>query len=303
MTSSTPDHILEQGLAPLADDRVAPHPCVSCCAPAGTAYCPHCGEQDPAARRYRLRDFAAEAAEAVTNADGRLWRTFATLVRRPGELTRAYMIGRRTPFMRPLQLFLVVNVAYFLWASFTGERVFDTPLRVHFANTNYGERAHALVHARIAERGITEDTYRAVFDSAATVQARSLIIVMVPMFALVLAGVEWRRGRPALQHLVFALHVYTMLLVLAIVQRWILVWPVAASARLQGRPFPAQLMDAVVTWFIVGGLAVWIIAGLRRAYGDRPASAIAKGAVLTVTLFVALLAYRVLLFYTVFYTT
>lgn len=112
----------------------------------------------------------------MTNADSRLWRTFATLVRRPGEFTRAYMRGVRVPYLKPLQLFLIVNVVYFVWTSYSGERVFDTPLGNHFANTSYGGAAVRLVRTRLAERHLSLETYRASFGAAATAQAKSLIV-------------------------------------------------------------------------------------------------------------------------------
>ena len=37
--------------------------------------------------------------------------------------------------MRPLQLFLILNVLYFVWAASVGERVFTTPLSTHFQHT------------------------------------------------------------------------------------------------------------------------------------------------------------------------
>ena len=277
--------------------------CVSCGQPAGTPFCPHCGEGSPASRRYHFREFIAEAFETVTNADGRLWRTFATLVRRPGELTHAYMIGRRQPYMRPLQLFLIVNVVYFVWASFVGERVFDTRYQNHLANTNYGPGAIELVRARLAERGVTEATYRTIFDAAATVQAKSLIIAMVPMFALLVAILEVRRRRPVVQHLVFALHAYTMLLLLSIAQRYAVHWPVRGVAALFGATVPWSVLDPLIAWAIVLAFSTWLVFGLRRAYGDRLPWALAKGAVLGGSLLFILVTYRMLLFYSVFYTT
>lgn len=282
----------------------AMQPCVSCGGPqADTRFCPNCGERRPADRRYHLREFLAEAFEAVTNADGTLWRSFATLLRRPGELTRAYMIGRRTPYMRPLQLFLIVNVAYFLYASLAGERVFDTPYHNHLRNSNYGPTAKALVRERLIARGMTEPTYQAVFDAAATVHAKTLIIAMVPMFALLVAALEFRRRRPVVQHVVFAVHVYTVMLLFAILQRYLIVWPIVGWHRLRGATPSGGMLDQVVGWAMMGAMAVWISLGLRRAYGDRLPWAIAKGTTLGLFLLNILLLYRVLLFYTVFYTT
>ena len=53
--------------------------------------------------------------------DGRLWRTLAALVGRPGHLTREYFAGRRKRYIRPARLFLVLYLLLFavigLWQS------------------------------------------------------------------------------------------------------------------------------------------------------------------------------------------
>src|SRR5919107_6149533 len=91
--------------------------CVTCGAPAGTPFCPTCGERRGADRPRSLAALGEELWDAFSPVDGRIARTLASLVRRPGELTSAYMRGVRLPFVPPLRLFLLVNLAYFLYAS------------------------------------------------------------------------------------------------------------------------------------------------------------------------------------------
>ena len=160
---------------------------MSCGRPAGTPFCPHCGEERAAHRHYSLAHFGEEVFETFTHADNTLARTFAALLRRPGELTRAYMAGIRMPYMKPLPLFLIINLVYFLWAATMGEHVFDTPLHQH-RNDYYGPHAAQLVDQRVAARGVSKEAYESALNAAATVQAKSLVIAMVPMFALVLAA-------------------------------------------------------------------------------------------------------------------
>jgi hypothetical protein len=290
-------------LAAPTDAAAAPATCVSCGAPTDAPYCPRCGERRAADRRYTLRAFATEAFETVTNADSTLWRTFATLLRRPGELTRAYMHGVRAPYMKPLQLFLVVNVLYFVWAGFSGERVFNTRLRNHLANTNYGADAQARVVAKVAARGGTARDYAAVFDAAATVQSKSLIVTMVPMLALFVGALEIRRRRPFVQHLVFALHFYTTLLLFAIAQRYVVLWPLRLGARAGGMHLTDGAEDNVVSWVMLTAVVVYTSLALRRAYDDGRAASLVKGALVSFAVLVVLLLYRVLLFYTTLWAT
>jgi hypothetical protein len=59
------------------------------------------------------------AAEDLTHADSRLWRTLAALMLKPGFLTREFIAGRRARYLPPLRLYLVLSVVFFLWASAT----------------------------------------------------------------------------------------------------------------------------------------------------------------------------------------
>lgn len=291
-----------------ADSR--PTRCVSCGFATDHPYCPACGERRAADRGYSMRHFAAEAFETVTNVDSTAWRTLRTLLLKPGALTAAYMRGIRVPYMRPLQLFLIVNVIYFVWVGFAGERVFSTTLQNHLRHDAYGPMALRMVRDRVAEPGMTPaemnaaaNVYAGRFDDAAAVQAKTLIITMVPMFALLLGVVQLRRRRPFVEHLVFALHVYTTLLVFAILQRYLVQWPPRLVGKLVGFEVGYGFLNTLVTYVMVGSVMTYIVLALRRAYDERWLTAIPKGVVLGFSLALILVAYRVLLFFTVFWTT
>jgi hypothetical protein len=86
--------------------------CRNCGAHATGHFCPNCGQET----RVALPTFAAfmrEAAGRYVAMDGRLWRTLAALVGRPGYLTREYFAGRRKRYIRPARLFLVLYLLLF----------------------------------------------------------------------------------------------------------------------------------------------------------------------------------------------
>jgi len=86
--------------------------CRNCGAHATSHFCPNCGQET----RVALPTFGAfmrEAAGRYVAMDGRLWRTLAVLVGRPGYLTREYFAGRRKRYIRPARLFLVLYLLLF----------------------------------------------------------------------------------------------------------------------------------------------------------------------------------------------
>jgi hypothetical protein len=105
------------------DGREAPTArCRNCGADAPGAFCPACGQETTLALP-TARQFLKEAAGRYVAFDGRMWRTLAALLFRPGYLTREYLAGRRRRYIRPARLFLVMSVLLFAVLRF----VIDVP--------------------------------------------------------------------------------------------------------------------------------------------------------------------------------
>ena len=188
--------------------------CPTCNEVLAASYCPECGERALHPHDLTLRGLLKQVVQTFTSVDGPLLRSFRCLVTRPGVLTVAYLRGQRKPYTLPLQLFLVANVLFFAMQSFTGAKLFSTPLNQHLQSDIWGDVAQQLVGRRLEMRQTSMDLYAPVFDHAVEVNAKSLIAVMVLPFALLPAVVFYRSRRPFVAHIVFSLHFYTFLLLL-----------------------------------------------------------------------------------------
>jgi hypothetical protein len=93
---------------PVAQQRA----CRNCNAPVTGEFCAACG-QETALQLPTARVFMREATGRYFSLDGRMWRTLAALLFRPGFLTREYLKGRRRRYIRPARLFLVLSLALF----------------------------------------------------------------------------------------------------------------------------------------------------------------------------------------------
>lgn len=87
-------------------------PCRNCGAPATGHYCANCGQETRLALP-TFGTFMREAAGRYVALDGRMWRTLAWLIARPGFLTLEYLQGRRRRYIRPARLFLVLYLMLF----------------------------------------------------------------------------------------------------------------------------------------------------------------------------------------------
>ena len=96
--------------------------CDNCGAPVTHKYCGVCGQRlEPPLKT--VWHFIRIAAEDVTHADSRVWRTLAALLLKPGFLTRQFLDGRRASELPPVRLYLVLSVVFFIWFSATHQKM------------------------------------------------------------------------------------------------------------------------------------------------------------------------------------
>ncbi|MEZ4647254.1 MAG: DUF3667 domain-containing protein [Candidatus Eisenbacteria bacterium] len=192
--------------------------CPSCGAELAGPWCHQCGERrlDRDARGFR--SLLREAFTAITDLDGRLWRTLRSLLLHPGQLSEEYLAGRRRAWIGPISLFLLINVAYFVSPPISD---FNLSLDEQIRYQPWGYTAMSWVEARNHARGITMEAYARSYANESAHVAKSLILWHVPWIAAVLAIVGRRRFYFA-EHFVVAIHGFSFVLVLALILQWII---------------------------------------------------------------------------------
>jgi hypothetical protein len=283
--------------------------CPNCGSPLVGRYCSGCGQAAPSAEDYSFRAHVGDFFEHLISLDGKVARTLLTLVRSPGLLTIDHLAGRRARYVRPLQLFLLVNVLLF----FAGPRI---PL-FSYSLANYSTSAPpspTLVRSLIAAAVPAGDSaaraeYARAFDDRVEAERKSLILLFVPALALVLRVIFWRRGREAPieavsntprqygEHLVFAFHV------LAFAWLMLIGWGTIATI-LTGRVVGGVLAGALGVLVAASMLVIpaYFFRASRLVYLLSLMRAIALTAVVGIAFLGLILAYRSLLFFTTYYT-
>jgi len=277
----------------------APWTCPTCRTHLSTRYCPACGESPPHTRDLTIRGFLREIVAGVTSIDGRLIRSFRCLLARPGELSVAFVEGRRKPYIAPFQLFLIANVAFFAVESLTGGTVLAAPLHSHLHQQDWSAFASSLVTHRLQQRGVALAAYAPVFDRAVVLNAKTLVALMVLPFALALPLVFYRSGRPFVGHVVFSLHLYAFVLLLFCVMM--------AVARIDqsigGGGLRSRQVDVVLTTLVLIASAVYLYRASGRFYGSARALRGVRAVGLAFAMVAIAVGYRFLVFLITFYTT
>jgi len=265
--------------------------CPSCATVVATDYCPTCGERRLGPRDLRLRTLLHQAFHELTSVDGRLVRSLREITLHPGALTLAYLQGRRRPFLGPLQLFFLANVAFFALQAMSGVRSFSTTLDSHLHHQDWSAFANVLVARHLRASGQTITEFAPVFDRTIGLYAKSLIVLMVVPFALLVALLFRRRPLPPLAHATFAVHTYVFVLMLLCAASL-----AAGIDRLVGGPaLQSPTFDHTLSVVALAACGLYLYLAIRRVYPGKRAWTTLQALMLTLALALIFMAYRFML--------
>src|SRR4051812_15605950 len=129
--------------------------CLNCGASLSGAFCSECGQR-AVPPHPTVRELAGDAVAEFTGWDGKFADTIRTLARRPGELTRQWLAGRRVRFISPLRLYLTASLVFFVLQSMVPERMNGKAGRVvRVDNTTKPGRAAAAANKAMDDEVLT----------------------------------------------------------------------------------------------------------------------------------------------------
>lgn len=251
-------------------------PCANCGATLIGAWCHDCGQVAEDFHRSIWR-LVMEALEGLTHFDGRFWRTFPGLIRRPGQLTRAYIEGHRTSQIPPLRLFLVVLLLVFFCGAigsgghnnFVSINGGGTPAertlarkKLADAHIQLGNKTDVKDSAWLKSRLQTALNDPERFRLALEAQSERFAFLMLPLATALLSLLfVFQRRFFVFDHTIFALH----------------------SLSFQGLLLSIVLLfENLTDWSALLLLAapLHLYAHMRRFYGTRPAGTVLRMAAL-----------------------
>jgi thiamine biosynthesis protein ThiS len=277
--------------------------CPTCGAPASARFCPSCGEQRPSAADLSMRHFFSHALGELFHFDSKIFRSFRLLFTRPGFLTAEYLRGCRKPYLHPFQIFFVANLFYFLVQPYIGWTGLRTTLDIQLHMMSYSHLASRMVADRIAAKGITLAEFSRSFDHVVDVQARSLVLVMVLLYAMVLAILQWRKKQFFGQHLVFSLHFTAFWLTAIFVALYPGLSLLLRFSLRHGVHLPSMNWDQFIFPIALLLLLIYSFLALRTAYRDSIFMSFAKALILAFSFHYVLDIYRFILFLTALYAS
>ena len=149
-----------------ADEKSSFTHCEDCGVELHGHYCSNCGQVAVDYRR-SFRHVIADVAESFLNWDSKFVKTIGLLVVRPGWLTNQFVSGRRTRYLHPLRLYLLVSIVFFLCARF----ISVSPVSVHKRTMPPEARAKVMKAMQDVENfppGVRAEVQKALAEAAPT---------------------------------------------------------------------------------------------------------------------------------------
>src|SRR5688572_3875486 len=100
-------------------------------------FCNQCGEEIIAQHERSILHFLENVFHTITHADSKIFKNLRLILVNPGMLSKNLAIGKRQPFMKPISMFFVANLIYFLFPLF------------HSFNTSLNSQAELQVYSGI----------------------------------------------------------------------------------------------------------------------------------------------------------
>lgn len=240
-------------------------------------FCHGCGEKHRREEELAFKHFVLHAVHELTHLDSKVFATARYLYSRPGYLTREYVLGRRSLYMKPLSLFLMVCAVYFLVDSYFPRSAYDVYWFTGQDKTGSVDRAWTKLAAKKhVTKEVIMERVQARVHKISTAMQFPVVLVIGGVLALLY------HKRYFVEHLVFAFHFMSFTYLTASLLR-----PVTYGLN-------------IYSWtsYLVGGVSstvyfVYLFFALRRVYQQSAGLTVVKGLVTLVVTWLALIVTQI----------
>lgn len=275
------------------------HTCKSCGNIFVGLYCNLCGEKVIEPKDRSFKNFIGNFLTAITLADNRFLKTLWLTIKNPGFLSKEYANGRRVNYLRPLQVFFVLNLVYFLFPVL---QLFNSTLRTQMYFLFHSPMIRGMVNQRVNDEAISLSGFTMIYNEKTTVLAKLLIVVFVWLASLPLSLIFRKKNRYFTDHVALSVELACFnIFVNAILLSGILL-VLSKIFKWSGTTLGDYLNDTTLTVIFISTNLYFIYRAAKTFYGQTGKRLMVKSVLGIIGLFLALEAYKLLLFFVTFYT-
>lgn len=268
MTSTTQEHICKN-----CDNRFT------------GLYCNLCGEKVFGKEDRSFRMFLNNIFLALTLADSRFLKGLWLMVSKPGFLSRELAEGRKVKYIRPLSVFFLLNLLYFLFPVI---QLFNASLRTQI-NSFQGKLAVQAVATRMTRLGFHDvSSFAILYDQKTAGFAKMLVFLFAVVASLPLNLIYRSRNRYFTDHVGLSIELVCFNLLINALLLTLFVNLLGLGTRLD---------EFVLTAIFISTNLYFLIRSGRIFYEEKGIRLIIKSLFMIAVLKISLEIYRAILFY------
>ena len=164
--------------------------CKTCHTELTGPYCHHCGERVLTKKDYSFFSLLSHILEDFNLSHNKITRTLYRFIFRPGKYLEDYSIGIRKPYLKPIQLFLLVNAVFFLSPSVN---TFTTTLTTQRYGLPFSDWTRPYIEKRIEKSGLTTEQFEQTYNQRTTTFSKSLLITLPLLLSCISVATSFHR--------------------------------------------------------------------------------------------------------------
>ena len=274
------------------------HTCKSCGNTFTGLYCNACGEKVIEPKDRSMRTFLSNILLFVSFADSRFLKTLWLTIKNPGFLSKEYADGRRINYLRPLQLFFILNLIYFLFPVL---QLFNSSLRTQMYYLFHSSMVREIVVKHVVEEGISLEGYGLMYDAKTMGLAKLLMVGFVLLASLPLSLIFMKKNRYFTDHVTLSVELACFNMFVNAIFLSVLLIGLSKIFHWSGSGLGSYLNDTTLTIIFISTNLYFIYRAARTFYQQKGKRLIVKSLLAIIGLFRALEAYKFLLFFVTFW--
>lgn len=274
------------------------HLCKNCGHSFEGFYCNLCGEKVIQPKDRKFKSFMTTVMIATTFVDNKFIKSLWLAISNPGFLSREYVNGRRVRYMRPLQMFFILNLIYFLFPVL---QMFKSSLKTQMYFLPHSRWVHDIVMKKILDEGFTLQGYGLMYDEKTTSLAKLLVVIFIVLASVPLSLIFKKKDRYFTDHVAFSVELTCFNLAVNTIALTLLFSFINWILKLTDIGGKNYLNDITLTVIFVSTNLYFIFRAAKTFYGQHGKMLVIKAILGIVGLFIALEVYRIILFFITFW--
>src|SRR5690349_11026309 len=270
------------------------HTCKSCGNNFVGLYCNLCGEKIIEPKDRKFRTFIGSVLIATTIVDNKFLRSLWLTIKNPGFLSREYVDGRRVHYMRPLEVFLILNLIYFLFPVL---QMFSSTLYSQLNILPHRNLARKIISAKLSASQMSMQGFELMYNEKTMALAKLLIVLFIVLASLPLSLIFRKKNRFFTDHVALSVELTSFNLAVNTILLTVLLWTISKLLRWSHLDWGTYLNDKNLTILFVLTNIYFLFRAARTFYSQKGKRQAIKVILGIVGLFLALEAYRFMLFF------